>query len=158
MAAPDWISYVGMATGISGAIMGFISYRRSNSFKSLDLRLELRKSVNELHQKHSQLNDQIIYATKSRKAVAAATGNLGSGRTKLWEQQIEKDTNYLTDIQAQLPKKDETFIGLTTAKLESKLVEIHDIHGDLSRLIEKYASEIASDDETRRHIRDTHGG
>ena len=158
MAAPDWISYVGMATGISGTIMGFISYRRSNSFKSLDLRLELRKSVNELYQKHSQLNDQIIYANKSRKAVAAATGNLGSGRMKLWEQQIEKDTNYLKDIQAQLPKKDEMFIGLAAEKLESKLVEVHNIQGDLSRLIEKYTSEITSDDETRRHIRDTHGG
>jgi len=43
MAAPNWVSYVGMVTGISGAIMGYISYRRSGQIKALDLRLELAK-------------------------------------------------------------------------------------------------------------------
>ena len=49
MTDPHWTSYVGMVadivgaiTGISGAIMGYISYRKSNEIESLGLRLELR--------------------------------------------------------------------------------------------------------------------
>ena len=48
--------YVGMATGIIGAItgvagmiLGYVSYKHSNTLKSLDLRLELRKAVNDRH-------------------------------------------------------------------------------------------------------------
>jgi len=156
MADPHWTSYVGMVTGIAGAIMGFISYRKVNSFKSLDLRLELRKSVNDLRQKYKQLNDLMIYANKSRRAVFSATGNLRSGRMKLWEQQVEEDTNSLTEMEKQFPEAVETFNTLSTEELEAKLVEIHNIQGSLLSLIERYTTEIESDDETRRHIRDTH--
>ena len=55
MAEPHWAGYVGMVTGvigaitgIAGAIMGYIGYRRSNKLKSLDLRLELRKSISDV--------------------------------------------------------------------------------------------------------------
>ena len=81
MTEPHWTSYVGMATGIigaitgvSGAIMGYVSYRRSNRLKSLDLRLELRKAVNELQSNFSQIEKLIEYANQSRVAVFAARG------------------------------------------------------------------------------------
>ncbi len=48
MAEPHWMGYIGMVTGIVGAftgiadaIMGYLSYKKSSSLKSLDLRLEL---------------------------------------------------------------------------------------------------------------------
>lgn len=48
MSDPDWLSYAGVITGIAGATMGYISYRRTGKMKTLDLRLELRKAVNDL--------------------------------------------------------------------------------------------------------------
>lgn len=125
MTDPHWTSYVGMVTGISGAIMYYISYRRSNKLKSLDLRLKLRKAVNELQQKHKDTNDIIIYADKSRNAVTSATGNMLSGRMKIWESAIEADTQALNTIANDLPDKKETFTNLNTEQLESKLVQIH---------------------------------
>jgi hypothetical protein len=47
MAEPHCTGYVGIATGIvgsitgiAGEIMGYVSYRRSNNIKALDVRLE----------------------------------------------------------------------------------------------------------------------
>lgn len=44
MAAPDWVSYVGAATGVAGFVMGYVAYRRSGAMKALDMRLELRRA------------------------------------------------------------------------------------------------------------------
>ena len=148
MADPHWTSYVGMITGISGAIMGFIGYRKVNAFKSLDLRLELRKSVNSSFQKHSELSDLIATSNGSRKATAAAAGMTSSGRMQLWEQEVEKDTKYINELKEQSPEKDESFTSLTTEKLESKLVEAHDLQETLLGLIDKYKSAIEEDNKT----------
>jgi ribosomal protein L21E len=40
-----WTGYVGMVTGIVGAVIGIAAYLRSNKIKKLDLRLELRKGL-----------------------------------------------------------------------------------------------------------------
>ena len=158
MADPHWTSYVGMVTGISGAIMGFISYRKSNSLKSLDLRLVLRKAINELYLKHKQVTDLIVYSNNSRKAVASATGRLRSGSMKVWEEAVESDTNILNGLKGDFPDINESFAGLKAEELESKLVVIHSKQGEINSLFEKYTAEVATDNETRRHIRDTHGG
>ena len=158
MADPHWTSYVGMITGVSGAIMGFISYRRSARLKTLDLRLELRKAMNELHQQHKQVSDLIAYANGSRKAVAAAMDNLRSGRMKLWEEAVEADKDRLNKLKEGLPIAGETFAGLKAEELESRLVDIHNKQCEVNSLLNKYKAEVESDDEARRHIRDTHGG
>lgn len=157
MADPHWTSYVGMVTGISGAIMGFISYRRSNSLKSLDLRLELRKAVNQLHQKTKQTNELIIEANKSRRAVASAMGQFRSGRMELWDKDVEADQQLLTNLNAETPDESEAFSGLTAEALEAKLVEVHRIHGEITSVSEKYAAAIEEDNEMRRHIRNSKG-
>lgn len=158
MADPHWTSYVGMITGISGAIMGFISFRRVNAFKSLDLRLDLRKAVKTLFQKHSELSELITSSNRSHIATAAAAGMTGSGRMKQWEQKVGEDTNFIEGLKEQFPEKDEKFSSLSAEKLESKLVEVHDIQEILLGLIEKYKSSIEEDDKTREHIRRVHTG
>ncbi len=158
MADPHWTSYVGMFTGISGAVLGFISYQKSKNLKSLDLRLELRKGISDLYQNLHQLNELIVYANKSRQAVLAATGNLRSGRMELWKQMIEQDTSFLSEIKTKFPEENKSFSTHNAKDLESEIIEVHKHHGKLKALIEKYNDEVNSDDEQRRHIRDTHGG
>ncbi len=155
MADPHWTSYVGMITGISGAIMGYISYRKSNNLKSLDLRLELRKAVNELYQTYKLAEDQINSASRSRRAVASATGNYNSGRHKVWEQSVENDTKIINEIKNTFPEKNDSFSILSTKDLESKLVDIHDKQCNLNSILVKYKDEITADNETRNHLRDT---
>lgn len=153
MADPHWTSYVGMITGITGAIMGFVSYRKVNSFKSLDLRLELRKSVKSLHQKESELAELITNANRSRVYVSAAAGMTGSGSMKQWENQVKEDTDKVNQLKEMFPGKDDDFSTLSTEKLEYKLVEVHDLQETISGFIESYKSSIEEDDKTREHIR-----
>ena len=98
MSEMDWLDFVGVVsgaigtiTGIIGAIMGYISYRKANSLKALDLRLELTRAATQLRADLSQLGNLIEHANNSRKDVAAATGTLHSGYMVTWNKEIKKD-------------------------------------------------------------------
>ncbi len=103
MAEPHWTSYVGMAAGIFGAIMGYVSIRRSNQIKSLDLRLELRKSINNYNAAISKAKELMPRANKSRERVASAMGNYNSGAMVQWKQEYEKDNNALGGLSNDAP-------------------------------------------------------
>jgi hypothetical protein len=154
MAEPHWTSYVAMATGIAGAIMGFLGYRRSTLIKALDLRLELRKADNELIACLGKLQELLPYANRSRQAVAAATSGVDSGAMVLWKQGLEADSQRLADMKAQQPDTDATYAGLTPDELESKLVHIHRLQGIAMAMVTKYESALHADDDKRRQIRE----
>jgi hypothetical protein len=71
---------VGAITGPAGSVLGWISYRRSQRVKALDLRLELRKQVSDLRAVVEALPDLLNQSRASRTAVNAAMGVLKSGR------------------------------------------------------------------------------
>ena len=154
MADPHWTSYVGMATGIAGAIMGYVSYRRSNRIKSLDLRLELRKAINEVEISLSQLGELLEYANKSHKAVASATGSFHSGMMVKWKEEVKADKIKIEQLSARAPKPEENYEKLNPKELESKLVDIHKLQGYLKELRAKYDAAVRSDDENRKQIRE----
>jgi len=154
MADSHWASYVGMATGIAGAVMGFLAYRRSTQIKALDLRLELRKADDDLIATFENLDKLLSYANKSRERVAAATGGLDSGAMVLWKQELVADTKKLDELKAKQPSKDATYNGLKPEDLESKLVDVHRMQGAADALLGKYKSALASDDERRKELRE----
>ncbi len=76
MPDPASLSIIGAVTGIIGAIagiagfvLGYISYRRSQQIKALDLRLELRKQVSDLRAMVEELPDLLPRSWESRIAV-----------------------------------------------------------------------------------------
>lgn len=161
MAEPHWTGYVGMATGIlgaitgiAGALMGYVSYRRSNSIKALDLRLELRKTVNEVEMSLSKLEGLLDYANQSRQRVASATGRLGSGAMEIWNKAFEEDKNRLKQILENAPRSDANYDDLSPIELESRLVAIHKLQSQINELTEKCNSSLKSDDEERKQIRE----
>ena len=163
MPDPHWTSYVGMATGIigtltgiSGAIMGFISYRKSNEIKSLDLRLEYRKSINDSASCISKAEELLLYANKSRERVASATGNYNSGAMQHWKQQYETDTNTLKDLSSKAPSSTANYDNLSPKELESKIIEIHSLQNEVEVLVNKYQTALDADDKTREYIRSKH--
>ncbi len=163
MADPNWPSYVGMATGIigaitgiSGVIMGFISLRKSNEIKSLDLRLEYRKSINNCASALTRAEELLPYANTSRERVAAAVGNYHSGAMQQWKQQYESDTNKLKELLSKAPSPGDSHHDLTPKQLESKLVEIHKLQNEVGVLLNKYQTALDADDKTREHIRSMH--
>lgn len=161
MTEPHWTGYVGMATGIigaitgiAGAIMGYVSYKKSNSLKSLNLRLELRKAVNDLRSSLSRLGKLTEHANRSRQAVASATGKLGSGMMEKWRQEVEVDKNTAKQLFENTPAADKSYDDLTPKELESTLVEVHRLQIQVDELSKKYDAAVQADDEERKHIRE----
>jgi len=155
------LSYVGAATGIigsitgiAGAIMGYIAYRRSNMLKSLDLRMELKKSRNSAFAAHEKSLEVIEESEKSRKAVSAAMGRFGSGGMKQWEQDLAKDKRSIEKLVYELPHPTEDYDSLSAKELETKIVEIHRLQTYVQVYVDKYTKELASDDEDRKFLRD----
>jgi hypothetical protein len=161
MADAHWMGYVGLTTGIigavtgvAGAVMGYVSYRKSNSLKSLDLRLELRKAINALQSTLSQVEKQIEYADKSRRAVASATGKIGSGMMEKWKQDVEADKDATKKMLQSAPPTNKSYDNLTSEELESALVETHRLQVEADELRKKYDSTVMADDEDRKRIKD----
>ena len=159
MAEPHWTAYVGMAagilgaiTGISGAVMGFVSYRRSNNIKALDLRLELRKVVTDIEAGLAALPGAMDHANQSRQRVTAATGQAGA--LQLWNQQFEQDRTRLNEMRERAPSSAEDLAKLSPVELESRLVAAHKIYHEVTQLAEKYARALGADYEERRQLRE----
>ena len=160
MSDPTWLSYagaitgaIGAVTGISGSVMGYVSLRRSGQMKALDLRLQLRKDVNELRNIIGVLAPSMASADQSRKAVLSARGMFQSSIKDQWSKELESDSAVLQVLMESVPDGDASFDALTPVELEAKLIEVHNTHTSAARLHDKYRATLASDDRDREHIR-----
>jgi hypothetical protein len=160
MAEPAWLGYtgaitgiVGALTGIAGAAMGYVSYRRTEQLKTLDLRVELRKLLTDVHAVCTDLPDLIERADKSRKAVAAATGGHNSGAAAKWGTDLIGDQALLKSLRSKLPESNSTFAGASQTDLEERLLHFYALQGQAISLRDRYLSALAEDDRQRDHIR-----
>jgi hypothetical protein len=161
MSGPNWTSYVGMVTGIigaitgiTGAIMGYISYRRSNRLKSLDLRLELRRSISDLHSDINRLRKLIDNANGSRRAVMSAKGMFQSGAMEKWKNEVKADRTKIGELFKSAPDAESAYDTLDAGALESELVVVHKLSSEIKSFLDKYSDAIRFDDEQRRQIRE----
>lgn len=146
----DLASYVGMVTGIIGAVMGVIAYLRSNQIKKLDLRLELRKGLGDAHEALRILRAVIESAANSRPRVLAMRGLGRSGNAVAWDRAIEVDRAEVERLAALLRSESADFTALSGEQLESEIVAAHKLKASMYTLIEQYRGELAADDEARR--------
>ena len=160
MSDPAWLIYAGVVTGTVGAItgiagvtMGYISYRRSGQMKALDLRLELRKAVNDLRSSVQSLLPLLERAKKSHTAVAAAIGHLGSGALQQWLSDWEVDISAAKLLEYEVPYLRANYENFAHSELERRLVDVHNVQSKATRLSEKYHAILAADDKEREQIR-----
>jgi hypothetical protein len=145
---------IGAITGPAGCIIGWISYRRSQQIKTLDLRLELRKQVSAARVDIEALPALLELARASRSAVRAAMGRgQQSGDNVIWKAELENDLKTLQALACELPDAKETYQRSKPQKLENKLVEVHTLAAKAAQLRNKYETALASDDKDRDHIR-----
>jgi len=121
----DLASYVGIVTGIIGAVMGVIAYVRSNQIKKLDLRLELQKGLGEAHEALATLRAVIESAANSRPAVLAMRGLGRSGNAVAWDRAVEIDRAEVEWLAASLQTEGADFTALSGEQLESEIVAAH---------------------------------
>jgi hypothetical protein len=157
MSEPQWMAYVGAVTGVIGAVtgiggawMGWIAYRRSDQIKALDLRLELRKAINEIEQAIGEVNELLPTARRSRERISAARGS--SGAMEVWQEQYQKDQAAVRELTGRAPKAD-TLDDLKPEELEAQLADVHKFQIELSAIMNRYKASIAEDDQHRAEIR-----
>lgn len=153
MTDPHWTSYVGMVTGISGAIMGFISYRTTTSMKSLDLRIEVKRVEDDFKLTIGRIDEIAKEAKKSRPAVASAIGLLQSGMMVKWEQDLETLDERAAHLQIEFDKRQSNYDRMPPKDLEEALVNLHRMKGIVGEIIGEYEKSIEWDNEMRRDIR-----
>jgi hypothetical protein len=145
---------VGAITGPAGCVIGWISYRRSQQIKTLDLRLELRKQVSGVRVDIEALPALLERARASRSAVRSAMGRgQQSGDNLIWKAELENDLKTVQALSCELPDAKETYQRSKPQKLENKLVEVHALAAKAAQLRNKYETALASDDKDRDHIR-----
>jgi len=158
MADPHWTSYVGMATGIIGAILGIVGFRRTTKIKELELRLELRKAASKASVDLQTLKELMPSVAKSHRHVCAALGTLNSGAMKLWEERYREDEKTLSDLlEKKAPRLAGDFQDSNSAALEAKVADVYQLQLQIQKMTDKYNAVLAADDADRTRIRARHG-
>jgi hypothetical protein len=121
--------------------------------KALDLRLELRKAENELRACANALRELLDYAKRSHNAVSAAIGLGRSGGMQIWYGEWDSDSALVTSLLAKLPDADADYSRLSDTELEAKVIEVHALYLEATRLQDKYQAGIGADDKQREQIR-----
>lgn len=161
MSEPHWTGYVGMATGtigaitgVAGAIMGYVSYRKTKSTKSMDLRIELRKAINELQSKLALLEKLIDQANGSRRATSAAAGISSSSMMDHWTQTVQSDKKIVQQLTQTAPSSKNDYDDLDFKELESKLIEVHQLQIQVDLLTARYNAALQDDKDFRVILRE----
>ena len=157
MATLDWLwnnagTVIATITGVTGAILGGISYRRVSKMKALDLRLELQKAMVDRDEALSDLPKLIAKAKSSRIAVASATGNLRSGHIESFKTTIDLDLAEAQRLAATVKLRAAALRKLSPNMLEERLVEVHRQKVTIKKYEDKYHAELAADERERAQI------
>ncbi|KGX51346.1 kinetochore Spc7 family protein [Burkholderia pseudomallei] len=150
---PSVTDYIGAVTGAVGMVAGIYSLVRTHKIKSLDLRLELRTTVADVHLALATARGLLALGDQSRQRVLAARGQVGSGAMTGWRQSVEQDQAELDKLAAAARSEDADFTALSQEQLESEVVAARKARARLAELIEKYRAAYADDDQRRREIR-----
>jgi hypothetical protein len=146
---------IGAITGPAGCLIGWISYRRSQQIKALDLRLELRKQVSDVRVEVQALPTLLGRAQASRNAVRAAMGRgQQSGDNVIWKAELENDLKTVQALARVLSDTTETYQRSNSQELENKLVEVHALSAKVAQFRNKYETALISDDKDREFVRD----
>lgn len=154
MLGTEWLSYIGAITGISGAVMGFLAFRRTGKFKAIELRVALRKAQCTLKADAEELEPLLNNAKKSRERVSAASGSFGSGATKQWLADWDADVTSAKSLSAEAGAFQKDCSKLSFATLESEQVAAHVLQRKIDTLKSKYQKSLAQDDAQRDHLRE----
>ncbi len=154
---------IGAVTGILGSIMGAValivsitSYIRVAALKSIDFRLELERSFNNLDIVLSGLDSYLDFVHQSHIRVFSATGRNLSGEMKLFEEAFSNDKQRLQRVLCTQPRRAASYANCTLPQLESEIASLHAFHLQAAELRKKYQTIFESDEARRKEIRAPH--
>jgi hypothetical protein len=150
-----FLSGVGAVTGVVGAVTGVIALIRTGRFKTLDLRLELRKAENDLRALIDELPALMQRAVQSRSAINDARGMFDSTALAAFVQTMEEDTKAIQELTKERPADGQDHRKLSAAELESRIIKLHAVLPNAKKLRDKFTASLADDDAERDRLRDS---
>jgi hypothetical protein len=145
---------IGALTGIAGSIMGYLSYRKSNEVKALELRLELTKLGQDTFFKADSLGELMLRAKRSREAVSAAMGTRKSGAMTHWHSQYAADEQSLDGINESIDELNIDYSSADLKAMETALGEVHSLRSIVIAIADRYTASVEEDDRNREFLRD----
>jgi hypothetical protein len=154
---------IGTVTGITGSIASAVAlivsikaYGRVAAMKSIDLRLELERSHDNLDVVLSGLESYLDFVHQSHIRVFSATGRNLSGEMKLFEDDFANDRQRLRRLMGSQPRRASSNFDRRIGELEREIASVHAYHLQVAEMRRKYQSTFESDEERRREIRAQH--
>lgn len=149
-----WTNYVAMGTGIAGLVLGYLGYRRSNAIKSLDLRVELRKSIQNLNSIKITLKRKLDSALSARYNAESLNTGLQRSEITKWHINYESDLRAYEELENQIPPDSEFFNSFGPEKLESELLRVNQLIERMTLLIRNYEELTEQENERVRQYHD----
>ncbi len=129
---------------------------RVREFKQLDLRIELRKSFNDLDVVISGIEKYLDFVYESHLRVLAATGLLGSGAETIFKSEFSSDKQKLQEMLSSLPKQKDNYKRSSQTELENEIVAVHSCRIQFADLRAKYQRIFDADEDRRKEVRAQH--
>ena len=143
---------IGSISGIAGAWIAYVSYRKTEQLKSIDLRGELGKLLVDLQQDIESLPAQIENADRSRERVTSAVGGRSSGAMQKWKAEVEADRLKIPGLNEALSVLRNAPPSRSLTSIQSSIVEAYRLQSSVRELQERYRSALAKDDQLRAQL------
>jgi len=132
------LQLVTLLISIGAFAIAVSAIRRWDRAKKLELRLALGKDLNNLRSSAAILAIAID-RTKQLSREGVTPEDSAKTQSALWgDPDWEADRSALQTLIAQLPASHQAFLRLSKSELEAKILEVHGISVEISRLNEKY--------------------
>jgi hypothetical protein len=151
----DWLGYAAAISGFIGAATGIAAYKKANQIKSRDWRIDLRRAECDLRTTVEELPHLMQTALGSHENIANVTGELKTGSFEAWKREWEIDSAAVDALTAAKPDTANDHAGVTDPELESRLIAVHGLASQATRLRDKYRGSLARDERERDIRRET---
>ncbi|WP_223573884.1 hypothetical protein [Xanthomonas citri] len=159
MSEQSWLAYagavagvIGAITGVAGALLALLAFRRTGQLKSLDMRLELRRTESTLQSDIHDLLPLLERSKTSRTRLASAQSMLNSGATKHWFSQWSADMAIADELVSSSSVLDVDCFLMSQTELESRLVTVYKLQRRVSDLTNKYEQFLIEDEAGREQV------
>ncbi|MCC5069198.1 hypothetical protein LLE67_15340 [Xanthomonas campestris] len=153
MSEQNWLGYIGAIagiigaiTGVAGAVFALLAFRRTGQLKSLDLRLELRRTESTLQSDIHDLLPLLERSKASRTRLASAQSMFNSGAIKNWLSQWNKDMALADELVNSSSVLEVDCYTMSQMELESRLVTVHKLQRSVSDITNKYEQFLMEDE------------
>lgn len=149
MSFAEFIAYLSL-------IVSATALWRVREVKQLDLRIELKKSFNDLDVVLSDIENYLDFVCESHLRVMAAIGQIGSGAEKVFKSEFSTDKEKLQELLNLQPKRKDDYKRNSQDELEREIVAIHSYRNQIAGLRAKYQNIFEADEDRRKEIRAQH--